>query len=397
MTLTQSVGFLENRDSSSITYKHFNKALLDVYPTFSICLSGSEIYWKNETFIFDKIGITSSQYMDILKGYGERYEMNGTTGLYLKQDVEFADVSNLSFNDISLGLENIIVGAELVAEKQENTTYYGSHARAGSKGGEIPFHVGYNSPNQICFTRNSMDSLDLIRGHDLISLESSLLKSGSHSSVEFKVVVHYPGQLLRNIDNPNFRSSFQSYQTDGILALRISHVTTLIKRSSSNVRCDDSIQNDDIKFQNEIVQNIGCIPVYWNDTMIDKDHMGICQSSDELKMANFFIENYRDVLASYDPPCVDMTTLVMVDKELLETHENFDFKVVYTEDYYQEIQNSQDVSFETFFSGVGGFVGIFCGYSIMQVPELFDHIKPSLGKQQIRKLISKLEISCTQR
>ena len=81
MTLTQSVGFLENRDSSSITYKHFNKALLDVYPTFSICLSGSEIYWKNETLIFDKIGITSSQYMDILKGHGARYEMNGTTGL----------------------------------------------------------------------------------------------------------------------------------------------------------------------------------------------------------------------------------------------------------------------------------------------------------------------------
>ena len=72
--------------------------------------------------------------------------------------------------------------------------------------------------------------------------------------------------------------------------------------------------------------------------MMDKDHMGICQNSDELKMANFLIENYRDVLASYDPPCVDMTTLVMVDKELIETHENFDFKVVYTEDYYQEIQ-----------------------------------------------------------
>ena len=52
----------------------------------------------------------------------------------------------------------------------------------------------------------------------------------------------------------------------------------------------------------------------------------------------------------------------------------FIIEFVYTEEQYQEIENVKDVSFETFWSGIGGFVGIFLGYSMMQFPELIEYL-----------------------
>ena len=42
----------------------------------------------------------------------------------------------------------------------------------------------------------------------------------------------------------------------------------------------------------------------------------------------------------------------------------------YEDRNYEEITNSQSFDLESFASGVGGFIGIFLGYSILQIPEL---------------------------
>ena len=40
--------------------------------------------------------------------------------------------------------------------------------------------------------------------------------------------------------------------------------------------------------------------------------------------------------------------------------------------FEQEIGNIQDFGFEAFYSGTGGYVGIFLGYSLLQLPDLID-------------------------
>ena len=45
-------------------------------------------------------------------------------------------------------------------------------------------------------------------------------------------------------------------------------------------------------------------------------------------------------------------------------------KFLYADTVYEEIQNSKSFDLESFVSGVGGFIGIFLGYSILQIPEL---------------------------
>ena len=41
---------------------------------------------------------------------------------------------------------------------------------------------------------------------------------------------------------------------------------------------------------------------------------------------------------------------------------------------YQEIVNIQDFEFETFWSSVGGFVGIILGYSLVHAPDFIQRL-----------------------
>ena len=391
MTVTQSVGFLENRDSSTISYNHFNQDPSDQYPTFSICLKGKDIFWENEEFVFDNVGVTSAEYVEILKGNGFRYKFDEHAQSFQKEDLDINNVSMINFESITLKPSDVILGSELITNTRNSTVRFGTRAEDDTHLEKTPFYIGYRSPDETCFSRRSTYEPNVVRHYDLIFMNGLFLKPGAHSNLEMKVIVHYPGQLLRNYDNPRYSSTFDSHNREQILELKISHVTTLKKRPSSNVRCDDTIESDDAKFREEVVKNIKCIPVYWKGIMPNQNNSEVCQSSRQLRDAAFLIENLNDVLDSYDPPCAEMSTLVTVNKDLPQTKDQFKIMIRYTELVYQNIENSRGTSFETFFSGVGGFVGIFCGYSIMQVPEFFDNAQPRIFFNQIKEKACKCD------
>ena len=64
--------------------------------------------------------------------------------------------------------------------------------------------------------------------------------------------------------------------------------------------------------------------------------------------------------------------MVIVNKDLPQAKDELKLVIKYTEDVYQEIENIKDISFEQFFSAVGGFVGIFLGYSFLQIPGMIE-------------------------
>ena len=51
---------------------------------------------------------------------------------------------------------------------------------------------------------------------------------------------------------------------------------------------------------------------------------------------------------------------------------------------YQEVENLREFGFEAFWSGVGGFVGIFLGYSLLQLPDLFEQLLLVFKKQMLQ-------------
>lgn len=377
MVLTQVVRFLENYDTSTIKHKRFNRTPRDKYPTYSICFKGSEIYWLNEKSLFSILGVTSEQYTKILQGDGWKYDYKNQNNYLRKVPLDLTNASNPSIRDVTMKPWDIFSEFNFVYENNNDSKVFKK-----GKEKDNPFYVGYMTSDEICYTRSSLDPLDAIRLYDLILLEKFLVTSGCHFNIELKIIFHYPGQLLRNFDNPTFKSTLGSYEKDKTLELKILQVTKLINRRDSYIQCNNVLENDDEKLIMEIIKIAGCVPPYWKfwtKTIYEKE----CKTAEQLKIVHHYIGHYKALLSTYDPPCLDMNTLVSYAKETSQTERQFKFRIVYTVDEFQEITNVKEFTFEMFWSSVGGFLGIFLGYSVLQVPELIIHLMPVLRNLKI--------------
>ena len=180
-------------------------------------------------------------------------------------------------------------------------------------------------------------------------------------------------QLVRSLDSPSFTSSFRDYHWDDMLEIELSQGTVLRKRPDSNTPCNPTVENHDIYVLESIVKDMECIPAYWTQFFKDEMDLPECTSMGRLNELHQTISNYKSLLEFYQSPCVDMYNAVMSNwKPKRQSNESMKF--TYKEKYYQEVQYSKDFGFESFLSGIGGFEGIFLGYSMMQFPELIGNI-----------------------
>merc|ERR1719414_1000890 len=84
------------------------------------------------------------------------------------------------------------------------------------------------------------------------------------------------------------------------------------------------------------------------------------------------IKNKEYVFSKYDQPC-DYMEVSLGAVQHSSSYENVTLlELQYMKQNYQEIVNIKDFELESLWSSVGGFVGIFLGYSLLRVPDLMD-------------------------
>ena len=383
MTNTQVIRWLQNEDTSTISFKRFNLSPNDMYPSISICFTGHELYWYNDDLIFQRFGVTTATYQNMLKGEeGYAYDYNYTSKLYTKFQIENKDLLVNDIEKFHIDVSNIVTGL-VYTTRDESTSIRYAKGKRGKPVNQIPLSVSYMTADTMCFTRTSNDPLDTLRVHDWLMFNRSILGNGKYGNVEFQILLHHPQQLLRSFHRPIFKSKvgYMANINDEnkkpwtkLLRIAISKVTVLKKRPQSNVPCDQELTNDDEKLQKTIMKHIQCIPIYWKYNVGLNLNIKVCNTSQDLRKAHYFIKNYKTVFGAYDPPCVSSEIWGRFDKE--EDNESDDpwVQFLYRESVYQEIANTQSFNSESFVSGVGGFVGIFLGYSILQLPDLLSLI-----------------------
>ena len=255
--MTQIVKYFENHDASSIHYKEFNKIRENKYPTFSICIEGEDFYFKTfEDPLYEKLGIDSLQYSNILKGQrGFISEYNPGEKLYHKIPKGFNDVSSINFTKLEFKVSDIVTGLDFVAYNDNDTKKYrGASIENGLE--KLPFKLTFQTSKEKCFTRVSNDKKKALRKYDFLSLNAEAMKTKGFEGTQLKLIVHYPGQLIRSMHKPALAASFGDLSgfflgPSVVLKLReifIQHVTVLKMRKNSNQPCDDTIMEDDVKF-----------------------------------------------------------------------------------------------------------------------------------------------------
>ena len=362
--------YFENRDATAITYRKYNQNSNDQYPTYSICFKGEKFHWYRQLTLFNVYGITSSQFEQMLKGQtAYKYQLNYTSLVYNKVPIAVENTSEIGIETVHLQMSDLLVELQFDTENENNSFYYGKDQTRKSNA-QPQFNIGYHTPEMICFTRKSTDVLKSVRMQDFLSLNRSILSHGMYKDTEIQIFIHHPGQHWRSFDTPSFKSLFSGYDFEKTLEFKLSQGAILRKRPDSNDPCNKDILNHDRYLQVATSKHIGCIPPYWRQIITDNLDLDECTTQIKLNEANSYIQNYKEILKSFDKPCVEMFVATTYNWQVTQSKDESIIRFIYKDKFYQQIEYVQDFGFESFWSGVGGFVGLFLGYSINQFPEM---------------------------
>ena len=386
MTIRMIGRLREDRSATLISYRRYGDTIEHKYPDFSVCVKDDHLYRYNGSAIFKAYKINPTEYKMLLEGKpAYRFKYDATSRLYDKIPLPPTHETNFTFDQMakdSYELSDIVKGAEFQTKDARSSIVYRKRKRIGLQKtvDEPPFFISYRSSKFLCFTRKSMmvewyNSM-AIRNKDYLYLDLSFLDS----TTEVDILIHYPGQLMRYLDSPIL--ALDSLEMKGNkYKVKITHSTVLQKRFTKHEPC---VENDDydLYLQEAVINKIKCIPPFWMYKRKSNSHIKECTSIEMLKEINGVIvdiykENFdysSSVLKrlEIDPPCLDMfNSIVWSSNSSRKLDVNSALiKISYLEKYYEEIRQVEDFGALDFVSNVGGFIGLFLGYSILQIPEL---------------------------
>ena len=361
--------FSDNDDATSITYKRFSETPEDKYPTFSICFKGAHFYWPYDLDLYNAFELTVEQYVRMLRGKPAfRYEYEPSSRLFRRIPTFVSNASYALYDEFRLKFSDWLLEANFTTLGENHMRFFKKRSKETLNG--TPFNISHRTPDMICFARGSTYTSKLIRIEDLLIFNRILMRNSMYANTEIRVFIHYPGQLIRSLAIPTFISSFRDYQYNKLLSFKISQSTIIRRRSA----CDSTIEDYDTYLTNQVINKTKCVPPYWKK-MMNKSGLRMCTSNYELKIAYRYTQDWKSVTEAEQAarPCVDMYNIVgwnWLDPVGTQKSNESQIKFYYQEEYYQELKYLPDFDLETFISNIGGFVGIFLGYSMMQFPEL---------------------------
>ena len=355
MTIIQLKNFLKNNDTSSINFRRFNSAPRDKYPTFTICFVNNVVGIFDADYLNSTFGISVSDYHDALSGINDN-------------ETEMEMISAVDFNKATVKLMDSLIMFKSDDNKKGFRILWPQNKLLSNEPPLEPLYLSERTQDRLCYTRTDKFELGVNKIIEVVQFNLTYLnKIISH----LEVYAHYPGHFLRSGLHMIWLPVHILNGENNDISITLSQVNVIRKRPDANVPCDPALDDDDHKFRQTVVQIVGCVPPYWMALFARNNFLPVCKSSVQLKKIKEFhwFDQRDNVTNLYDPPCDEMS----LDKSYIT--QPYDrsvlvFWINYPSRTYQEIKNEKAFGFEMLWSSVGGFVGIFLGYSLMQVPSL---------------------------
>lgn len=393
MILLQVLKYMENLDTPKISFQEFNKNLDDMYPDFTICLDGhpnpKDMYrdsWLRKFFEEGK-PLTAQKYHSMI--LGRPYVWNDTS-----------ISTNIKHNLTKIDYEKATVGGDKKrAYFFPDPSYSITFVNGSQKFNPFLIERTYQIPGKICFTRQFKKIPDQSKKF-LISYEKLAVNL---KDVSMSLFLHYPGQIMRTIFGRDRRvksvleinkDDIQEGKSSNNLEINLSQMFVVKGRSDGNTHCNPNVFKDDSNFWLNIYRSLSCLPPYWRDTRINKTEMFLqgwqignkpgqigklddCSNESQFEKSQDLIysDNHKKhmqvkgkIISSFTQPCNEMGINVNVKNKdkIAGSEEKVVLKFVYMMQKYQEIKNEKEFSLEMLWSSIGGFVGMFIGYSMLQ-------------------------------
>ena len=262
----------------------------------------------------------------------------------------------------------------------------------------FPFVLSHQDPDRVCYTPRTKHS-DSNGHHNLILDIEALLKRLHPLYSHLRIYIHMQGQLLRMFgsDVTHFRIMDMMTEQCGDVgggtinplcsgrkvSFLVSQVTMLRKRHDAKLPCNKDLQNEDFKIIDAIIKMVGCVPSFWKDIYGYPGNTPNCGTATEYAKIYRFASNMTLSRSLIVQPCNEMIVVTNIlrgkgkrqERKIVNEKEHkiityLDISFMVGSNIFQEIIYTRDFGAESCWSGVGGFVGIFVGSSLLQLPEI---------------------------
>ena len=365
MTFLQFKNYAEDKDASAISFRTFNNEPQDEYPAFSVCFFGfnGEIFNKDKTrnALADKL-----PYYDARKKYVEM--LKGQTNIT-------DEISRVHFGNLTVRLEDYLLRFSTY-NKQRQRFY---HYTTADNTSPMPMHITYQSPYAICYTKENPFEKNLTILSDGADFNATRV---IETKIGMLFLFHQRGRLIKYLGNGNYISmsseALEHVLTAGgyEMGIKVSGLEVLNKRSTSKHPCNKHFVDDDRALIHDIMIYAGCVPTYWENLVrnstFENTNVSVyprCKRREQLSM----VVDKRLASSYRVPQCKQTSILHTSDKVLSPLKEaQLGLSFLYPKEEYKHIENIQSFDDETLLSMTGGYIGIFLGISLLQVPSLLE-------------------------
>lgn len=377
--------YILDEDVSSVEFVSFNDDEQQLYPALTIS------FWN--PFSNEK-----------LKTYGSG--INTTTYSRFIQGIYWDDrMTSIDYDDVTVSLEDYMteIGVQYgnfstriwhdnfhkEREYENMPSFYVSNRNGGSKCFSFTMPYVKKIPVVSFFVRINADIFPNGKRTPHPNFDGSNVDAGG-----FATFFHLPGEHLRSYFDKKYSWNSRENNTENYdMIFTVKNVEVLKRRNKFVKPCNKDWKNDDDILMDKIMQSIGCKPPHWKLNT----HLKHCSTKQQIKL--FRWPTYQD-LQKFSPPCNVIEKLQYDYEELdnwrlgdLADRDNgrswFGITVLFPEPSYKEIKQAQAYDIESFVGNVGGYVGLFLGYSLMCIPswiaKMFRTVRQR-GEKRLKKM-----------
>ena len=379
-----SYKYIQNKSTSLVDYRVYHQSEKDIYPSLSLCFQGMEIYDAhklNEIYGIKEI----KEYVEFLQGR-----------------VWKEDLLDVTYDDVTINLKDYVENISLTVNSYftdpvytwENDNVNGSfevkpnHKNASSLNSshKLPFYISFRQAFTKCYTVDfSGDILTAIE-RKLVRTVAIVLRNMRLERLALFYIMHYPKQLIRSspmdIELPGYPGIISGTLTKKIFW--IENLEVMRRRNTFKTPCNQELISDDDLILEKKLEDAGCRPPHWS---VEANYP-ICNNKNAMNKTNVQPSDFGnpDFLKSFVEPCdqlqnVMFTTVIQggpteknQGRNDLTSHINLMFKG----SNYKEILHIRDFDIESLVGNMGGYVGLFLGFAVWQVPNAIKGVSDKL-------------------
>ena len=360
--------YLRNDDVTEINYKEWNEDSQSPYPSFTFCLKLRPNLTKVNSIRDQTLEVNESRYLEFLRGtYWDEAFLNIDYGEVTESLKKYVIIANTA-GDFS----QLEATSKILSNVKESTlpSYY-----------TIFKCLTFDMPNA---------NKEKIKFASII-LSNGIFPNGIIPTYDKLISnFHLPNEMLGTALSTKWTWSLKNNPGSDVLQLMftIKTMTIFRRRDKLNNNC---IQYDDFDddFKEAILAKVGCKPPYWSsnhnyeDCKSAKDHQTIASYAfqglsgiagkdklitkpcTELKTLSY---NYEDIVANIKK-LDDYYKYDSITREQMNRENITQFLVLFEDSGIKEIKQVRSFGMESLVGNVGGYIGLFLGLSIIQLPE----------------------------